>query len=158
MPRSKASGDGIDSDFLYDSCHGSNFRIFCFNELFVLQWNFRNEGHFRECQGFRTRLWVCLFTMMIIDRDFFKRGYGNKNLHNKIIGELDSLCDKVKAPWHCIGAGLELESYQSFFRSKSHHYSKTMTFEASLGPWKKNGVDSQSWIHSWMSEHAHWRS
>ena len=35
---------------------------------------------------------------MIIERDFFKRGYGNKNLVNKIIGELDSLRDKVKVP------------------------------------------------------------
>ena len=39
-----------------------------------------------------------LMDLMIIDCDFFKRGYGDKNLVNKIIGELDSLRDKVKAP------------------------------------------------------------
>ena len=72
--------------------------------------------------------------MMTIDRDFFKRGYGNKNLVNKIMGELDSLRDKVKTSWYCIGAG-----YWSYGRLSNHsgeqiaYYRKTMTFEASLG-------------------------
>ena len=114
LHRSTSSRDGIDSDFCVIRVIDESFVFFapmyilCYNGIYqfmLLTANIRRlRVHVSLFQGIQNtesvRFPPVLETLYggIIDHDFFKRGHGDENLVSKIIDELDSLRDKVKAP------------------------------------------------------------